>query len=224
MCAVADAVDSALPYKKGIHKLIASWSSFIAHRTTDNAVSVSLATLGRFYRSDYLYHNHGRLSYRICTHSASRKTRPSNGLHNRQWCGIVVFNDCLQLKSYLCSIVSSGWHKKESLTNITRLLTFRVLSAIMFIQTWVVKHFNGYPIYPFWWPCWVLLSLNEDSSILLSVIMIPCFIGKCNSDCVSFLQPPIFAHISIFRCRGYVRIPNHAQKCSNPQIMAVRHK
>lgn len=98
----------ALPYKKGIHKLIASWPSFIAHRTTDNAVSVSLATLGRFCRSDYLYHDHGRLSYRICTRSASRKTRPSNGLHNRQWCGIVVFNDCLQLKSYLCSIVSSG--------------------------------------------------------------------------------------------------------------------
>ena len=96
--------------KKGIHKLIASWSSFIAHRTTDNAVSVSLATLGRFCRSDHLYP--GRLSYRNCTRSASRKTRPFNGLHNRQWSGIVVFSDCLQLKSNLCSIVSSGIKKR----------------------------------------------------------------------------------------------------------------
>ena len=68
------------------------------------------------------------------------------------------------------------------------------------------------------------ITRNEDSSILLSVIMIPCFIGKCNSDVCLFSNPPIFAHISIFRCRGYVMTPNHAQKCSNPQIMAVRHK
>ena len=53
------------------------------------------------------------------------------------------------------------------------------------------------------------------------VLMIPCFIGKCNSDCVSFLQSTIFAHISIFRCRRYVMIPSHAQKCSYHQIMAL---
>ena len=58
----------------------------------------------------------------------------------------------------------------------------------------------------------MLLSLNEDSSILLSVIMIPCFIGKCNSDVCLFSNPPIFAHISIFRCRRYVMIPNSGTK------------
>lgn len=68
------------------------------------------------------------------------------------------------------------------------------------------------------------ITLNEDSSILLSVIMIHVSVIKCNSDCVSFLQSSIFAHISVFRCRGYVMIPNHAQKRSYPQIMAVRDK
>ena len=63
--------------------------------------------------------------------------------------------------------------------------------------------------------------LNGDSSILLSVIMIPCFIEKCNSDLCLFSNPPIIPHIILFRCQGYVIIPNHAQKRSYPQRMAL---
>ena len=83
---------------------------------------------------------------------------------------------------------------------------------------------KGYPIYPLLWLQWVRQYPLETALFLLSVIMIPCFIEKCNSDCVSFLQSPIFARISVFRCQGYVIIPNHAQKRSYPQIMAVWDK